>query len=207
VRESIVLLKNDGGVLPLSKAATRIHVAGGNADDVGQQSGGWTIDWQGGSGDITPGTSILAGLREVAGDGVEVSYAADGSGAEGADVAVVVVGEGPYAEGFGDRADLALSEADMAAVSAADDSGVPVVLVVISGRPMILGDALSRADAVVAAWLPGTEGQGVADVLLGDYAPTGRLPFTWPRSMDQIPINLGDEGVDPLFPYGFGLGY
>jgi beta-glucosidase len=207
VRESLVLLKNEGGVLPLSKTATRIHVAGGNADDVGHQSGGWTIDWQGGSGDITPGTSILAALRQGAGDGVEVSFAADGSGAEGADVAVVVVGETPYAEGLGDRADLGLSEADVAAVTAADAAGVPVVLVVISGRPMILGDAFSKADAVVAAWLPGTEGQGVADVLFGDYAPTGKLPFTWPRSMDQIPINLGDEAVDPLLPYGFGLGY
>jgi len=207
VRESVVLLKNDGGALPLSKTAARIHVAGGDADDVGHQCGGWTIDWQGGSGDITPGTSILAALRQGAGDGVEVSYAADGSGAEGADVAVVVVGETPYAEGLGDRADLALSEEDTAAVAAADAAGVPVVLVVISGRPMILGDAIGMADAVVAAWLPGTEGQGVADVLFGDYAPTGKLPFTWPRSMDQIPINLGDEGVDPLFPYGFGLGY
>jgi len=207
VRQSMVLLKNDKKVLPLAKAAKRIHVAGSNADDIGNQCGGWTISWQGESGaPTTGGTTILAALRAAAGAD-RVTYARDGLGAAGADVAVVVVGETPYAEYKGDRDDLSLSKDDRAALANAKKAGVPVVLVVVSGRPLILGDAVDMADAVVAAWLPGTEGQGVADVLFGDYKPTGKLPFSWPRSMDQIPINVGDAKYDPLFAYGFGLTY
>jgi beta-glucosidase len=207
VRQSLVLLKNDNKALPLSKTAARIHVAGRNADDLGNQMGGWTIQWQGHSGTQTTGTTILAALRAAAGRGTQVTYSADGQGAAGADVAVVVVGETPYAEFKGDRADLALSAEDRQAVANARKAGVPVVLVVVSGRPLILGDALEQSDAVVAAWLPGTEGAGVADVLFGDYKPTGKLSFSWPRSMDQIPINAGDAKYDPLFPFGFGLTY
>ena len=207
VRQSMVLLKNDKKVLPLAKAAKRIHVAGSNADDIGNQCGGWTISWQGESGaPTTGGTTILAALRAAAGAD-RVTYARDGLGAAGADVAVVVVGETPYAEYKGDRDDLSLSKDDRAALANAKKAGVPVVLVVVSGRPLILGDAVDMADAVVAAWLPGTEGQGVADVLFGDYKPTGKLPFSWPRSMQQIPINVGDAKYDPLFAYGFGLTY
>jgi len=207
VRQSMVLLKNDKKVLPLAKTAKRIHVAGSNADDIGNQCGGWTISWQGESGaPTTGGTTILAALRAAAGAD-RVTYARDGLGAAGADVAVVVVGETPYAEYKGDRDDLSLSKDDRAALANAKKAGVPVVLVVVSGRPLILGDAVDMADAVVAAWLPGTEGQGVADVLFGDYKPTGKLPFSWPRSMDQIPINVGDAKYDPLFAYGFGLTY
>ena len=207
VRQSMVLLKNDKKVLPLAKTAKRIHVAGSNADDIGNQCGGWTISWQGESGaPTTGGTTILAALRAAAGAD-RVTYARDGLGAAGADVAVVVVGETPYAEYKGDRDDLSLSKDDRAALANAKKAGVPVVLVVVSGRPLILGDAVDMADAVVAAWLPGTEGQGVADVLFGDYKPTGKLPFSWPRSMEQIPINVGDAKYDPLFAYGFGLTY
>ena len=207
VRQSMVLLKNDKKVLPLAKTARRIHVAGSNADDIGNQCGGWTISWQGESGaPTTGGTTILAALRAAAGAD-RVTYARDGLGAAGADVAVVVVGETPYAEYKGDRDDLSLSKDDRAALANAKKAGVPVVLVVVSGRPLILGDAVDMADTVVAAWLPGTEGQGVADVLFGDYKPTGKLPFSWPRSMDQIPINVGDAKYDPLFAYGFGLTY
>jgi len=119
----------------------------------------------------------------------------------------VVVGEPPYAEFKGDRDDLSLSKDDLAVLANAKKAGAPVVLVVISGRPLILGEALTQADAVVAAWLPGSEGQGVADVLLGDHKPTGKLPVSWPRSMAQIPINVGDATYDPLFPFGFGLTY
>jgi len=122
-------------------------------------------------------------------------------------VGVVVIGEGPYAEGAGDTGSLLLSDQAVQAVRNVKQAGIPVVVVLISGRPMILGEVLDLADAVVAAWLPGTEGQGVADVLFGDYNPTGRLSFSWPRSMDQIPINAGDKGYDPLFAYGFGLSY
>jgi beta-glucosidase len=207
VRQSLVLLKNEKKALPLSKSARRLHVAGRNADDLGHQMGGWTIQWQGHSGTQTTGTTILAALKAAAGPGTEVTYARDGQGAAGADAAVVVVGETPYAEFQGDRADLNLSAEDRLAVANARRAGVPVVLVVVSGRPLILGDALENADAIVAAWLPGTEGAGVADVLFGDYKPTGKLSFTWPRSMDQIPINVGDAKYDPLFPFGFGLTY
>ena len=207
VRQSLVLLKNEKKTLPLSKTAKRIVVAGKNADDIGNQCGGWTIDWQGKSGPIVPGgTTILAALKAAA-KGGEVTLSADGTGAMGADVAVVVVGEKPYAEFFGDREDLALDKDDLAAIANVKKAGIPVVVVVVSGRPLILGDALGQADAVVAAWLPGTEGQGVADVLFGDYKPTGKLSFTWPRTMAQIPINVGDAAYDPQFPFGFGLTY
>ncbi len=206
VRESLVLLKNDKHALPLSKTAKRIHVAGKAADDMGIQSGGWTIQWQGSVGNQghPGGATILSALKAGA---ASVTYSADGNGAAGADAVVVVVGEGPYAEFKGDRDDLSLSKEDQAVVANAKKAGAPVVMVVISGRPLILGDTLAQADAVVAAWLPGSEGAGVADVLLGDHKPTGKLPVSWPRSMAQLPINVGDATYDPLFAYGFGLTY
>jgi beta-glucosidase len=207
VRESLVLLKNERRALPLSRAARRILVAGKNADDLGRQCGGWTISWQGKSGAPTPGTTILAALRSAAGKRTEVAYAADGSGAAGADAGVVVVGETPYAEMLGDREDLALVKEDLDAIASVKKAGIPLVVVVVAGRPLILGDGLEMADAVVAAWLPGTEGAGVADVLFGDYKPTGKLSFSWPRSMGQIPLNVGDARYSPQFPFGFGLTY
>ena len=207
VRESMVLLKNERRALPLSKAAKRILVAGRNADDLGNQCGGWTITWQGKSGTPTTGTTILAALRAAAGKGTEVAYAKDGGGAAGADAAVVVVGETPYAEMLGDREDLALAKEDLDAIANVKRAGIPVVVVIVSGRPLILGDGLDTADAVVAAWLPGTEGAGVADVLFGDYRPTGKLSFSWPRSMGQVPVNVGDAKYSPQFPFGFGLTY
>ena len=207
VRESLVLLKNEKKTLPLSKKVARIHVAGKNADDIGNQCGGWTIDWQGKSGDITPGTTILAGIKAAVSKDTKVSYSKDGTSAEGATVGVVVIGELPYAEGSGDRTDLALDKADVEAVANMKKAGIPVVVVLVSGRPMILGDTLTKADAFVAAWLPGTEGEGVADVLFGDYKPTGKLSFTWPGSMAQVPMHVGDAKYDPLFRYGFGLKY
>jgi beta-glucosidase len=206
VRRSLVLLRNDG-VLPLSKMPRRLHVAGKNADDLGSQCGGWTITWQGGTGPITTGTTILQGIRAAVLGGAEVTYSRDGSGAAGAEAGVVVIGETPYAEGVGDRDDLSLDPEDVAAVRAVKEAGVPTVVVLVSGRPMILGDVLGMADALVAAWLPGTEGAGVADVLFGDVAPTGRLSRSWPRAMSQVPINVGDPGYDPLFPYDYGLTY
>jgi beta-glucosidase len=207
VRQSLVLLKNDKRALPLSKSAKRIHVAGRSADDLGNQCGGWTITWQGKSGTPTTGTTVLAALRSAAGDTMQVSHSRDGSGAEGADVGVVVVGETPYAEFKGDRTDLALGKEDLESIARVKKAGIPTVVVLISGRPMILGEALGMADALVAAWLPGTEGQGVADVLFGDHKPSGKLPHSWPRSMAQVPVNAGDATYDPLFAYGFGLTY
>jgi beta-glucosidase len=208
VRQSLVLLKNDNGVLPLSKQTGRIHVAGKNADNIGNQCGGWTIEWQGKSGEVTPGgTTILEAVRKaVAGEGA-VTFSLDGSGTEGADVGLLVIGETPYAEGVGDLADLSLDAEDVQAFRTMKQAGIPVVVVLISGRPMIVTDIIEEADGFIAAWLPGTEGDGVADVLFGDYAPTGKLSFTWPRSMSQIPMNTGDSPYDPLFAYGFGLTY
>jgi beta-glucosidase len=201
VRESLVLLKNEGKALPLSKKAARLHIAGKNADDIGNQCGGWTIDWQGKSGNVTTGgTTILAAIRNTVSKDTKVTFSKDGAGAEGATVGVVVIGERPYAEGNGDRANLALAPEDIAAVKTMKAAGIPVVVVLVSGRPMILGDVLDQAGAVVAAWLPGSEGQGVADVLFGDYKPTGKLSFTWPKA-------VGKGNADPLFPYGYGLKY
>jgi beta-glucosidase len=207
VRESMVLLKNEHGALPLSKTVRRIHVAGKSADDIGIQSGGWTIDWQGKAGNVTTGgTTILAAIRARAGREAEVTYAADGSGAAGADAVVVVVGEQPYAEMKGDRLDLALDADDRQVIANARASKRPVVVVIISGRPLDIAPILSDADAVVAAWLPGTEGGGVADVLFGDYRPTGKLSFTWPRSFGQATRSATSAG-NALFPFGFGLSY
>jgi beta-glucosidase len=205
VQKSLVLLKNDGHLLPLSKAA-RIVVAGAKADDIGAQCGGWTVSWNGARGAITPGTSILAGIRQVA-PGAHVEFTKDGANAGAADVAIVVVGEEPYAESQGDRTDLHLAPDEVAVVETMKKSGRPVVVVLLSGRPMILDGVLDAATALVAAWLPGTEGEGVADVLFGDAKPAGKLPHSWPRTMAQIPINVGDAKYDPLFAYGFGLGY
>jgi len=208
VRESLVLLKNQNRVLPLAKAAARIHVAGKNADDLGNQCGGWTIDWQGKSGEVTPGgTTVLAAIRKAVSPNTKVTFSKDGSGAAGATVGVVVIGERPYAEGDGDRADLRLAQEDLDAVNQVKAAGIPVVAILFSGRPMIVNDALDKADAFMAAWLPGTEGAGITDVLFGDYKPVGKLSHSWPRSMAQIPINLGDRNYDPLFRYGFGLSY
>lgn len=206
VRESLVLLKNTNRRLPLSKSLGHIHVAGRNADDIGNQCGGWTVAWQGQSGHATIGTTVLGGIQQTARRS-RVTHSRDGSGAAGADVGIVVVGETPYAEMRGDREDLSLAPEDLAAIRAVKAAGVPVVVVVISGRPLIINEALEAADAVVAGWLPGTEGLGITDVLFGDHRPTGKLPVSWPRSNHQLPINAGDPGYDPLFPYGFGLTY
>ena len=209
VRQSLVLLKNENHVLPLAKNLKHLVVAGKAADDLGMQCGGWTIRWQGRTGKVSDGgTTILAAIRQAVAPGTEVIFSADGENAQGADAAIVVVGESPYAEGNGDRKDLGLAKKDIDLVKKVKQSGVPVITVLLSGRPMILGPALDNSDAFIAAWLPGTEGQGVADVLFGDYKPTGKLPHTWPKSMDQVPLNVGDPGADKaLFPYGFGLTY
>jgi beta-glucosidase len=208
VRQSLVLLKNEHATLPLAKNLARIHVAGKGADDIGNQCGGWTIDWQGKSGNITSGgTTILAAIQKAVTSSTKVTFSVDGVGANGADVAVVVVGELPYAEGRGDREDLALAAEDVAVIDNLKRLGIPLVVVLLAGRPLIINNALSQSNAFVMAWLPGTEGEGVADVLFGDYKPTGKLSCTWPRSMDQIPINFGDANYTPLFPNGYGMTY
>jgi beta-glucosidase len=209
VRESQVLLVNRDKALPLQPNLSRIAVAGKAADDLGLQSGGWTISWQGSSGPVTDGTTVLDAIRKAA-PRATVTYARDGNLPRDSQAAVVVIGEQPYAEMKGDRADLALDADDVAAVRNAKRAGVPVVVVLFSGRPLILEPILDHLDALVAAWLPGTEGDGVADVLFGAYNPTGKLSVTWPRSMAQVPINVRPNGEKPegaLFDYGFGLRY
>jgi beta-glucosidase len=208
VRESLVLLKNDHKTLPLSKTAARVHVAGSGANDLGMQCGGWTIDWQGSLGNHVPGgTTILDGIKRAVSPNTKVTFSADGTGAEGADVGVVVIGEKPYAEFSGDDARLTLAPENFQAVANLKKAGMPVVVIVLSGRPVMLGEVLSQADALVAAWLPGSEGEGVADVLFGDCKPTGKLSFGWPRSVEQLPAHAGDANYDPLFKFGFGLTY
>ncbi|MDH6587494.1 beta-glucosidase [Streptomyces sp. SAI-133] len=201
---SQVLLKNSGGVLPL-RTSQKVYVAGSNADDIGNQSGGWTVTWQGSSGDITPGTTILEAMRK---NSAALTYSQDASApTAGHDVGVVVVGETPYAEGVGDVGnghDLELSAADRAAVDKVC-AAMKCAVLIVSGRPQLVGGRLGDIDALVASWLPGTEGDGVADVLYGRRPFTGRLPVTWPRSEAQLPINVGDPTYDPQFPYGWGL--
>jgi beta-glucosidase len=207
VRQSIVLLKNEKHTLPLSKTLSRIHVAGKSADDLGYQCGGWTIRWQGAGGNVTVGTTILQAIKKAVSSTTTVTYSRNGSGAAGAEAGIVVIGEKPYAEGAGDRTDLRLDNEDALAVAAVANAGIPTVVILISGRPLLITGPLDLSDAFLAAWLPGSEGDGVADVLFGDYHPTGKLSHSWPRDMSQIPINVGDATYDPLFPYGFGLSY
>ncbi|CCK27246.1 glycosyl hydrolase [Streptomyces davaonensis JCM 4913] len=203
--KSQVLLKNERNLLPLKKSQ-KVYVAGSNADDLGNQTGGWTITWQGSSGDITEGTTILEAMRK---NSPGLTYSKDASApTDGHAVGVVVVGETPYAEGIGDVGngnDLVLSAADQAAVDKVCAAMTCAVLTV-SGRPQLLGaERLGEVDALVASWLPGTEGDGVADVLYGKRPFTGQLPVTWPKSEAQLPINVGDASYDPQFPYGWGL--
>jgi beta-glucosidase len=217
-----VLLKNDPGTLPISPKRD-LFVAGTNADNIGNQAGGWTLTWQGGSTNVIPGTTILDGIR--AHSTGQVVYSQDASAPIPSNsTGIVVVGETPYSEGFGDVGgpqwaydpgdngvprpvkDMQLSSADRQAVDRVCAATTRCVVVIVSGRPLILDSAqLGRMDGLVEAWLPGSEGMGVADPLFGTTRYTGKLPVSWPRSLTQEPINVGDAGYDPLFPYGFGL--
>jgi beta-glucosidase len=211
VSKSLVLLKNDNQALPASPNTALIYVGGVGANDIGMQSGGWTIDWQGKMGDITPGTTILDAIKQTVSANTTVTYAANGKFDDTttrADVCFAVVGERPYSEGVGDKADLSLSPSDIALTEHMRAVCNKLTVILISGRPMIVTEPLTNWDAFVAAWLPGTEGQGVADVLFGRQPFTGKLSFTWPRSMEQLPFDFNDLGSGeegPLFPYGFGL--
>ena len=207
VRKSLVLLKNEGDILPLNKNSGKITLVGEHADKIGYQSGGWTIHWQGGSGDITPGTTILDAFKSAVDDSNSIHYSKYGDNLLNPDVVVVVVGEKPYSEGVGDRESLHLSDEDIKLLKKVKNSNLPHVVVLISGRPMIINESLTESDAFVAAWLPGSEGKGISDVIFGDYNFTGKLSMTWPKSMNQIPINYGDSNYDPLFQFGFGLSY
>lgn len=205
---SLVLLKNERSALPLPPAPASLYVTGTGADDLGRQCGGWTISWQGDNGPITRGTTVLQALRHRYPHArIQHSKRFDAKLAALADVALVVSSERPYAEMKGDDPDLDLDVHDREAVDALHSARKPIVFVLLSGRPLVLAPVIDKVDAVVAAWLPGSEGAGVVDVLSGDQSFTGLLPHSWPRSIEQVPINVGDAAYDPLFPYGFGLRY
>ena len=205
--ESQVLLKNANNLLPLKKTA-KVYVAGSAADNVGNQSGGWTLTWQGQSGDVPGGTSILDGIKQVA-PSASVTYSLDASApTTGSQVGIVAVGDTPYAEGMGDVGvnghTMQLSVADRDAVDTVC-AAMKCIVLDISGRPLDLTGVVPEANAVVASWLPGSEGEGVADVLFGDKPFTGRLPVTWMKAESQLPMDVGDKNYDPLYPYGWGL--
>jgi len=207
VRESLVLLKNNS-VLPLSKTATyKIVVGGSHVDNLGYQMGGWAVTWQGGSGATTTGTTFWQALQAAKPANVTLQNVGTNTASSyTGDIGIAVIGETPYAEGAGDSSTLALSAANVTQVSDICSRTTNCVVILISGRPMILSSTLTNADAFIAAWLPGTEGSGIPDVLFGDFNFTGKLPMTWPNSVADEPINAGD-GKTPLFPFGFGMVY
>jgi beta-glucosidase len=206
VSESLVLLKNSNQLLPLKKNLNAITVVGKAADDLGMQCGGWTIDWQGKTGNVTTGgTTLLAAIKKAVSPQTKVVYSPDGSNLGSPEAVLVIIGEQPYAEFKGDRQDLNLSSEDAALIAKARAARVPVVTVLYSGRPLVLGPALEQTDAFVAAWLPGSEGEGITDVLFGDRPFVGKLPRLWPANNDQLCVDHV-EGK-PLFPVGFGLTY
>ncbi|MDP5033019.1 MAG: exo 1,3/1,4-beta-D-glucan glucohydrolase [Paraglaciecola sp.] len=219
VRESLVLLKNKNHLLPIDPSLS-ILVAGDAADNIGKQSGGWTITWQGTNNtnaDFPGGSSIFAGLKtQVEAAGGQIQLNVDGEFATKPDLAIVVFGEEPYAEGHGDRENLEYQQGnkrDLALLKKLKSQGIPVVSIFISGRPMWINAELNASDALVAAWLPGSEGNGVAEVILANADGSvqhdfkGKLSYSWPQFADQATVNVGDDDYSPLLPYGFGLSY
>ncbi len=220
--ESLVLLKNEG-VLPLHKDTKTILVAGPSANSMANQCGGWTIGWQGcGTGQAQalppPGTTILEGIMARAMPQTAVLFVESNTelartAAKVSDVAIVVVGETPYAEYCGDAEDLNLSQGQQELIRAIAETGTPTVVVLVAGRPMIVEHLLKDVDGLLMAWLPGSEGQCVAEVLFGGYNPGGKLPLSWPRTMKQLPLNYDESrdenwaDYDPLFQFGYGLSY
>ncbi len=190
VRKSQVLLKNND-VLPISKETT-IAVAGKAAHDIGYQCGGWTITWMGAPGNITTGTTLLEGINDALGKEVNYSETADFS--ERAELGIVVIAEEPYAEGMGDKSSLHISAQDRALIAKTKNNCDKILVLLLSGRPMIVTDEIDSWDAFIASWLPGTEGQGVADVLFGEFDFQGRLSYNWPKTMEQDSFiwNIGD---------------
>ncbi|HVO01266.1 MAG TPA: glycoside hydrolase family 3 N-terminal domain-containing protein [Candidatus Cybelea sp.] len=219
VAQSIVLLKNNGNLLPI-KPKSRVLVTGSHADDIGLQCGGWTISWQGSGGhnaDFPQGISIWSGLKSaVEAAGGSATLSRNGDFTSRPDVAIVVFGEKPYAEHVGDLTQLDFSSGDRRGLDLLKRfkaEGIPTVAVFLSGRPLWVNPELNQSDAFVAAFLPGTEGEGIADVLVAkaDGTPnrdfTGRLSFSWPKTPTQFDLNFGQPGYDPLFAYGYGLHY
>jgi beta-glucosidase len=219
VRKSLVLLKNRNGVLPLQRKLN-VLVAGDGADNIPKQSGGWTLTWQGTettNAEFPGATSIFAGIQQaVKSAGGTASLSAAGDFTTRPDVAIVVFGENPYAEWFGDIKSIDYqgeNGADAALMQRLKAQGIPVIAVFLTGRPLWVNPELNAADAFVVAWLPGSEGGGIADVLFRNarggiqHDFVGKLSYSWPRRSNQTPLNRGDAGYDPLFAYGFGLTY
>ncbi|KAF5183122.1 Beta-glucosidase bogh3b [Thalictrum thalictroides] len=213
VRKSLVLLKNGGSAdkppLPLPKKLPKILVAGSHANNLGYQCGGWTIEWQGLNGNnLTSGTTILSAIKAAVDPSTQVIYNenpdADFVKSNNFSYSVVVVGEHPYAETTGDSLNLTISEPGTNTIRNVCEH-MRCVVVIVSGRPVMIEPYLPYMDALAAAWLPGSEGQGVSDVLFGDYGFTGKLSRTWFKTVDQLPMNVGDSHYDPLFPFGFGI--
>jgi len=210
VAKSVVLLKNQAATLPISTSVHNILVTGSKADNLGIQCGGWSISWGGGTGAITIGTTLREAITTAANSkGMTVTYSTDGTlpaGSPTPDLVIVALGEYPYVEGGGDSGTLTLPDDDAPVFTAAQAIGKPLVTVMFSGRPLLITNYLNQSSAFLAAWLPGTEGDGLADVLFGTVKPTGTLPHTWPASFGQVPINKGDGQVG-LFNLGYGLTY
>ncbi|PIA54148.1 hypothetical protein AQUCO_00900602v1 [Aquilegia coerulea] len=213
VRKSLVLLKKgesaDKPLLPLPKKSPKILVAGSHANNLGYQCGGWTIAWQGLNGNnLTSGTTILGAITAAVDPSTQIFYSenpdADFVKSNNFSYGIVVVGEHPYAEGAGDSLNLTISEPGPDTIRNVCGP-VKCVVIIVSGRPVVIEPYLPYMDALVAAWLPGSEGQGVSDLLFGDYGFTGKLSRTWFKTVDQLPMNIGDSHYDPLFPFGFGL--
>ena len=221
--ESMTLLKNDQNILPL-RGKQRIVVSGSGAGSADNLMGGWTVGWQGvPSGVHPPATTVLQGFKASAPQSSKVSFVSPGNikqlvrAVKNSNVAVMVVAEQPYAEGPGDTETAALPAIDAAAISAVRSTGKPMVVVVVAGRPLILSTPVQGANAILMAWLPGTEGgSAIARTIFGQYNPSGRLPVSWPKDIGQEPlVYLHLPGTDsntkneynPLFPFGFGMSY
>ena len=216
VRESLVLLKNENNSLPIDKKTKKIVVVGEHANSSGLQSGGWTIWWQGTQENYKGATTILEGIQGTSEGLVVYDESATEKHAD-ADIAIIVVGETPYAELFGDIGDgngthkLTLSKIHQKYINTYADMGIKTIVVLVSGRPLVVTDQIDKSDAFIAAWLPGSEGDGIAEVLFGDYNFTGKLPHSWPKSEEDFKSKYGpnfwDTSITPLFEFGYGLHY
>lgn len=216
VRESLVLLKNNNKTLPLSKETKKIVVVGEHANSSGLQSGGWTINWQGTYENYKGATTILDGIKKLSNGEVVYDKEATKNYFD-ADIAIIVVGETPYAEFLGDighesnQLQLTLSETHQKYIKTYQEKGIKTIVILVSGRPLVVTNQIEKSDAFVAAWLLGSEGDGVAEVLFGESNFSGKLPHSWPKSEEDFNGKYGpnfwDTSIEPLFPFGYGLKY
>ncbi|MGC8764653.1 MAG: glycoside hydrolase family 3 protein [Brevinematia bacterium] len=212
VRKSIVLLKNENNILPFARNLKHIVVVGPKADDIGSQCGGWTLSWQGKKGKFLPGMTILEALKKNLDKKTKITYDSYGTkvskgNTKDVDIIIAVLGESPYAEFLGDREIPALDREDMEIYNSLKNIRVKKILILITGRSLVIPDLKDSFDAILVAWLFGTEAEGVTDILSGDYKPTGKLPFSWPKDGESLPVNAGEKGYNPMFPLGYGLTY